>query len=561
MFLNSLDSDVKRINRDPGRVIKIFVRKIAAHAALSFLLPFLMVLIGRGILLMEVPPPQPLIQDEFSYLLAGETFASFRLTNPPHPLWEHFETIHELMQPTYMSKYPPMQGIFLAFGQLIFGTPWMGVLLSMAIFCGLLPWVFRAWIPCDWALIGALLATYKIGVLSYWTDSYWGGSAAAIGGALVLGSIKRLSIRSTSGMAIIFALGASILANSRPFEGLVIVIGCTGYLFWNWFGSGRLHLTWPSYPRCFLPAACLVAFPVLLAMGFYNYRITGNITEFPYQAFEKQYAVWTPFVWQQKSSPEPLYRHDFIRREWIDWDGTHKAYERNHWIRVHWESFLRIVHFYFGPAFFLGGFLFIPALCFGAKNRSILGLLAFYYSGTSILSDAIPHYTAPATALIYLAVTAALRTGWHFVPFGFPIGKWLLLWVLILFWGFTTELRTDPDNRFLYYKPHFMEKRRQVLSVLERQPGLQLVFVYHGPLHDLNEVWTYNKPNIDAARIVWVNSMTPAENQRVLDYYGHTRTAWMLDDDAELTLRPYDNPTAEPLVRIKNPLLPPPLEN
>ena len=80
-----------------------------------------MVLIGRLILFRDVPPPKPLIQDEFSYLLAGDTFASFRLTNPPHPFWEHFETIHVLMRPTYMSKYPPMQGIILAFGQLILG--------------------------------------------------------------------------------------------------------------------------------------------------------------------------------------------------------------------------------------------------------------------------------------------------------------------------------------------------------------------------------------------------------------------------------------------------------
>ena len=72
-----------------------------------------------------------------------------------------------------------MQGIILAFGQLFFGMPWIGVVLSMAFFCGLLPWAFRAWLPCDWALTGALLATYKIGIMSYWTESFWGGGAVA----------------------------------------------------------------------------------------------------------------------------------------------------------------------------------------------------------------------------------------------------------------------------------------------------------------------------------------------------------------------------------------------
>jgi hypothetical protein len=294
-------------------------------------------------------------------------------------------------------------------------------------------------------------------------------------------------------------------------------------------------------------------------MGYYNYRVTGNVTEFPYQAFEKQYAIWTPFVWQQKPDPRPIYRHDFIRREWIEWDNTHKLYERNHWARVHWQNFLGIVRFYFGPTFYFGGFLFIFTLCFGRKKRSILSLLLFYYAGTSVLSDIIPHYTAPASALIYLAVTISLRAGWYFVFFGFPFGKWLVIFLVSIFLIFTTILRTSYDNRFLYYKPHFIEKRHQALSFLEQQPGLQLIFVRHGPLHDLNEVWTFNKADIDASRLVWVNYMTPNENQHVLDYYGKQRKVWMLDDDAELTLRLYGNPMAKPLINIKNPPLEPPL--
>ena len=93
----------------------------------------------------------------------------------------------------------------------------------------------------------------------------------------------------------------------------------------------------------------------------------------------------------------------------------------------------------------------------------------------------------------------------------------------------------------------------------KQQPGPQLVFVHHGPLHDINEVWTFNKADIDASTIVWANDMTPAENQRVVDYYGGKRKAWMLVDDAELTLRPYGDPTSKPLIEIKNPPPAPPL--
>jgi hypothetical protein len=508
---------------------------IANRGMLACFIVFLLTIGIRVALLPWMHIPKPAVHDEFSYLLASDTYASGRLTNPPHPFWQHFETFHVIQQPTYASKYPPLPGLVLAFGQKFFGQPWVGVLFSTALMCAAICWMLQGWTSPGLALLGALLAMLRFGIFDYWANSYYGGAVSAIGGALVFGAIARIAFRgqfkhgATYGLTL--GAGLAILLTSRPYDFLVLGLVSVVTLVW---------LIRRNTLRFSLQAALLATAVVCVAgagMAYNNYRVTGNALTLPYLVHEQQYGVTSVFIWS-KAHAEPVYHHAVMRKFWAEWFVNKAKAAQNDPLGSFFERLSDLYNFFFGfwP-------LFIPLLIWPYRLKTVQERLAAILLGASLvamvapLSGTMPHYIACIVCLPYLRFLQTLTRLWAWTPAGRILAMAVVALFLFHFAAQVLDLRTGE------LIPKFALARDAVIQTLQKQPGPKLVLVRYSPAHYIHDEWVTNLANIDAQPIVCAREMG-AEQDRPLIQYFHNRQVWLLEpDQSPAKLMPYTNPS------------------
>lgn len=250
---------------------------------------------------------QPAVHDEFSNLLATDTFLHARLTNPTPPGWQNLEAFHETVRPTFMSKYPPGQGLMLAAGKLLH-LPDAGIFFVVALACATTCWLAQAWLPPAWALLAGLLAAVSLSSL-YWGSNYLGGGPPMLVGALLGGAISRLMRRRTgchpARQGLIIGASLGLLANTRPLEGLILAAILAACL-----AVAAFHHPWirRRLPRAALGAAA-VLLPIFAWIAYDNWRVTGDARTLPYIAAAHQYQT-VPLFRGQPLRPAPAYLTD-----------------------------------------------------------------------------------------------------------------------------------------------------------------------------------------------------------------------------------------------------------
>ncbi len=495
--------------------------QLAKRKRLCICLIFVSVVLVRIALLGIIPVPAPEVADEFSYLLAGDTFAHGRLTNPSHPMWIYFDSFHVNQHPTYMSMYPPAQGAVLAIGQLL-GHPWIGVLLSMACMCAAILWALQGWLPPRWALLGGVLVLLRLGISSYWINSYWGGAVAAIGGALVIGALSRIFRHCRVRDALILGIGAAILANSRPFEGFIFCLPVfVALLVWLVRGDrpAREILGHLVLPLCLALALC-VGFMIR-----YNEKLTGDPTTFPYVLNVRSHLAVPQLAWEKAQAPFHFLNPQF------------EAYYNHWWPAVAWatgrpNTIQHIAITLARDIFEFVAFFAWPALCVplfatlwfidDRRIRFLIMQCAVCFGGFLLVAWFRVHYAAALTATAFILIMQGMRhiRQWR-GPTGIAFSRAIVVCALAfaLFHRFDVNLFPALKNRAVLAKQ------------LAASPGDDLVVVRYSLDHDYVQEWVYNGADIDHSHIVWARDIPGVSLRPLLDYF-RGRHVWIVDADS-----------------------------
>ncbi|HZT38428.1 MAG TPA: hypothetical protein VFA28_11050 [Bryobacteraceae bacterium] len=518
-------------------------KSLAGRKSLSVVVCGLAPVAIRLSMLGIAPPPEPSIHDEFSHLLLADTLAHGRLTNPTHPMWRHFETIHVIQKPTYNSMYPPAQGMFLALGQVIFHAPWAGVIISCALMFGAMCWMMQGWLPPAWALYGTLIAVLKFGVVGFWMNSYVGGAVPGFAGALLIGSLPRLCGSAPRAFhAALFACAVVLLMNSRPFEGAFLTAAAGLY----WMISvvvrrKKCTHAWPrragaslaAWTRLLLPAALILVCGAAFT-AYYCARVAGSPFRMPYQVNRDTYG------WPENLGFLPVKVvafHDPVLKAMYEMETRHRdiyksadAFLDNLVMRL-FENWT----FFIGPALTVP-FIFLPWLIRDRRIRPLLIFLAVVAALNLFQMVLYPYHLAPivpvlfalvaqAVRRLYVAISRLSRTAGALVPLALPLS-------LVLVGAMKQEAMALGLPQA--YWEHAAEPHGQPRAAIEKwlaaRPRKQLVIVRYAPGHTPNQEWVYNHADIDASQVVWARDIDTKSNAKLLEYF-HDREAWLLDAD------------------------------
>jgi hypothetical protein len=295
--------------------------------------------------------------------------------------------------------------------------------------------------------------------------------------------------------------------------------------------------------RVVLPLALLLSLTAG-AIGYYNWRVTGNPLRSPYVVSMATVNPVPYFIWQSVR-PIPAYHFKMIRDFYVDWDLPQYEKVRSFpgWVESTKIKIKRLSTFYLGAAL---GFPILTAVLIGGFRSVFLCRLRFLFlcfgialAGLLLEVQYMPHYAAPLTAIFLAFVVQAMR--YVYIAgrrgksrFLFAVRAVALICLISLSFGLAQlslgyDMVTDWPHSW-YSKMIGNTERAEIVKWLEQQQGQQLVIVRYSPKHSVHDEWVYNSSDIDGAKVIWARDMDRDHNQELIRYF-QNRTVWLVEPD------------------------------
>jgi hypothetical protein len=339
------------------------------------------------------------------------------------------------------------------------------------------------------------------------------------------------------------AIGASILANSRPYEGLSVCVGAGAVLLFRVARAGA-----PAWRAFFLrvaPSMAIVLSLTAVFIGVYFQRTTGNPFLNPYVLNRRQYAVVpAPGLIWQALLPTPEYRYPLMRAFYIEWElpqflaaKTARGFALTSLFKVQ-----RIWFFFFGPALTIG-LLMAHRVIQDRRLRPLLWVGFLYAITVGQEPWFLVHYAAPVTGLLLALMLQGARHLRVWRPDGRSVGLFLvraipLICLMMIAVRLIVVPGPDAGNR---ERPPLWcamdvgnHSREQLIAKLEETGERHLVFVRYQPRDNYHNEWVYNAADIDNARVVFARELDPASDRALTEYF-KDRQVWLVKPDEAIS--------------------------
>jgi hypothetical protein len=341
--------------------------------------------------------------------------------------------------------------------------------------------------------------------------------------------------------AVILAIGLCILANTRPYEGLLlssgVAIALLAWMFRKNRPTPQLALT-----RLILPLVLSLT-PFALWTGYYYYRVTGSPFRMTYELNRTTYAMGRYFIWQTPW-PEKAYNNSTMKAYY---ERELSEAQENRTFRGFINRTKTKIYYFCRDLVVVPLPFVLLALPCAARDRRMRVpwmILCIFAIGLAVETWFLPHYFAPAIALLYLVLLQCMRHLRWFEWRGQSVGAAFVRAVCVVYIG-TVVLRLALAAAHIHPEKEFQHgdmDRESIVQSLNALPGKHLVLVRYAPEFDLDREWVYNRSDIDAAKIVWARDLGPAKNKELLDYY-RARQFWSVEgDESPPKLQPYAAP-------------------